>query len=84
MVATNFLGQNAPAIMATEALYMEMWAQDAAVMYGYEAASTAASATAPFGEPPRTTNPAGQGARAGAMVRAVGDSTTARIQSSRN
>src|SRR6201996_8942260 len=32
LVATNFLGQNTPAIMMTEALYAEMWAQDAAAM----------------------------------------------------
>ena len=29
LVATNILGQNTPAIAATEALYGEMWAQDA-------------------------------------------------------
>ncbi len=34
LVATNFLGQNAPAIMATEAQYAEMWAQDAAASTG--------------------------------------------------
>jgi PPE-repeat protein len=28
LIATNFLGQNTPAIAATEAHYMEMWAQD--------------------------------------------------------
>ena len=43
LVATNFFGQNTPAIMATEAQYMEMWAQDAAAMYGYAGASSAAS-----------------------------------------
>ena len=43
LVATNFFGQNTPAIMATEALYVEMWAQDAAAMYGYAGASSAAS-----------------------------------------
>jgi PPE-repeat protein len=32
LVATNFLGQNTPAIMATEADYMQMWAQDAAAI----------------------------------------------------
>ena len=34
LIATNFFGQNTPAIMATEADYVEMWAQDAAAMYG--------------------------------------------------
>lgn len=33
-VATNILGQNTPAIAATETQYAEMWAQDAAAMYG--------------------------------------------------
>ncbi len=37
LIATNFFGQNTPAIAATEAQYMEMWAQDAAAMYGYAA-----------------------------------------------
>jgi PPE-repeat protein len=43
LVATNFLGINAPAIAATEANYAEMWAQDAAAMYGYTTSSAAAS-----------------------------------------
>jgi PPE-repeat protein len=57
LIATNFLGINTPAIMATEAQYMEMWAQDAATMYGYSAASAVASALAPFTTPPTTTTP---------------------------
>ncbi len=32
LVARNILGQNTPAIMATEAQYAEMWAQDVAAM----------------------------------------------------
>ena len=48
LVATNFFGQNTPAIMATEAQYMEMWAQDAAAMYGYAGAASAASTLTPF------------------------------------
>ena len=56
LVATNFLGQNTPAIMATEALYVEMWAQDAAAMYGYAGASSAASTLTPFTTPLETTN----------------------------
>ena len=35
LVATNFLGQNTPAIAATEAQYMEMWFQDGMTMDMY-------------------------------------------------
>src|ERR1700745_2063824 len=59
LVATNFFGQNTPAIMMTEALYIEMWAQDAAAMYGYAGASQAAMAVTPFTAPPQTTNDGG-------------------------
>lgn len=52
LIATNLLGQNAAAIAATEAAYGEMWAQDAAAMYGYAAASgTATSALPAFTAP---------------------------------
>ena len=44
LLATNFLGQNTAAIAATEAQYGEMWAQDAATMYGYSGASAQAAA----------------------------------------
>jgi PPE-repeat protein len=68
LVATNFFGQNTPAIMATEALYLEMWAQDAAAMYGYAGASSAASVVVPFTAPAETTtNPSGA-VEAGASV----------------
>ncbi|MEY8015539.1 PPE family protein [Mycobacterium servetii] len=53
LVATNFLGQNTPAIFATEFEYMEMWAQDVAAMFGYHGAATAAAAMLPaFNMPP--------------------------------
>jgi len=45
LVATNFLGQNAPAIAATEAQYTEMWAQDAAVMANPAGAALASPST---------------------------------------
>jgi PPE-repeat protein len=57
LIATNFFGQNTPAIMATEAQYMEMWAQDAATMYAYAAASALVSTLAPFPSAPNTTAP---------------------------
>jgi PPE-repeat protein len=62
LIATNVLGQNTPAIAATETDYAEMWAQDAAAMYGYAGSSAAASTLTPFTSPPPTTNPAGQAA----------------------
>jgi PPE-repeat protein len=55
LVATNVLGQNTPAIATTEAHYAEMWAQDAAAMYGYAGSSAAASILTPFAPAPATT-----------------------------
>ncbi|OBA71722.1 hypothetical protein A5641_10445 [Mycobacterium sp. 1554424.7] len=72
LVATNILGQNTPAIMDTEACYAEMWAQDAAAMYGYAAASAAATRLTPFTSPPHTTTPAGLAGQAAAVARASG------------
>jgi PPE-repeat protein len=74
LVATNFFGQNTPAIMATEADYVEMWAQDAAAMYGYAGASSAASALTPFTTPPETTNSSGVAGMAAAVTQAAGTS----------
>ncbi|MDD4866635.1 MAG: PPE family protein [Mycobacterium sp.] len=72
LIATNFLGQNTPAIMATEAEYSEMWAQDATAMYSYAASSAAASSFKTFAPPPQTTNPGGVASRAGAVARMAG------------
>jgi PPE-repeat protein len=43
LVATNIIGQNTPAIAATDAQYGEMWAQDASAMTSYNTASRAAT-----------------------------------------
>jgi PPE-repeat protein len=67
LVASNFFGQNSPAIAATEATYDEMWAQDAAAMYGYASSSAAASRLEPFTHPPRTTDPTGMAAQTAAL-----------------
>jgi PPE-repeat protein len=64
LIATNFLGQNTPAIAATEAHYAEMWAQDATAMFGYAGSSATASQVTPFTGPPQTTNPAAAVAQA--------------------
>jgi PPE-repeat protein len=71
LIATNFFGQNTPAIMATEAGYVEMWAQDAAAMYGYAASSAAATLLNPFTLPPNTANADGVAAQAAAVGQAV-------------
>ena len=70
LIATNILGQNTPAIAATEAHYMEMWAQDAGAMYGYAGSAGSASVLTPFTEPPQTTNPAGTAQQSAAAVQA--------------
>ncbi|MCV7078748.1 PPE family protein [Mycobacterium szulgai] len=57
LIATNFFGQNTPAIAANEAEYAEFWAQDAAAMYEYAGTSAAASVLPAFAPPPDTTNP---------------------------
>jgi PPE-repeat protein len=68
LIATNVLGQNTAAIAATETDYAEMWAQDAAAMYGYAGSAAAASTLTPFTSPPPTTNPAGAGSQASAVA----------------
>jgi PPE-repeat protein len=82
LVATNILGQNTPAIAATEAQYGEMWAQDAAAMYGYAASSAATTAkVTPFTAAPQTTNSAGLAAQGAAGAQAAGTSTGTGVQS---
>jgi len=71
LVATNILGQNTPAIAATEAQYGEMWAQDVAAMEGYAGSSAAASKLTPFISPPQTTSPASLAAHAAAAPQAI-------------
>jgi PPE-repeat protein len=80
LIATNFFGQNTPAIAVTEAQYAEMWAQDAGAMYGYTAASVAASEVTPFEAPPNTTTPDGTAEQAQAVSKAASEpaSQTAR------
>lgn len=76
LVATNFFGQNSPAIAVTEAHYAQMWLQDATAMYGYAAASASASRLAPFAQPPPTTDPAGLAAQSTLIGHASGAAAT--------
>jgi len=73
LVATNFFGQNAPAIAATEIHYGQMWAQDASAMYSYIASAQAASQMMPFGTPPQTANPGGVAAQGAAVTEMAGE-----------
>jgi PPE-repeat protein len=75
LVATNILGQNTPAIAATEAQYGEMWAQDAAAMYGYAGAAAAATKVSPFSPAPHNTNPDAVAAQGAAVSHASAAST---------
>lgn len=79
LVATNLLGQNTPAIAATEALYAQMWAQDALAMYTYAAASAAAAVLTPFGSPQTTTDPGAAARQAAAASRSIAGDTQAAI-----
>jgi PPE-repeat protein len=81
LVATNVLGQNTPAIAVTEALYGEMWAQDAAAMYGYAGSSAAAATVTPFNSPPQTTSPAAAASQGGAVAQATASSAGTGAQS---
>jgi len=47
LAATNWLGQNAPAIADVEAAYEQMWAMDVAAMSGYHANASALLAELP-------------------------------------
>jgi PPE-repeat protein len=68
LAATNIFGQNAPAIAATEAQYLQMWAQDVAAMNGYALSGTTAAQVAAFDAPPATTNVAATAAPSAGLV----------------
>ena len=88
LVATNVLGQNTPAIAVTEAQYAEMWAQDAAAMYGYAGSSAAASQLTAFTQPEQIANATGPTAQAATVTAAAatragtGQSTLSQLLSS--
>ena len=68
LVATNIIGQNNAAIAATEALYGEMWAQDALAMDTYAGSATAATTLTPFTSAPQVTNAGGVAGQAAAIT----------------
>jgi PPE-repeat protein len=70
LIATNFLGQNTPAIAATEAHYMEMWFQDGLTMDTYAVTSQQATAL-PQHTPAPTTSDGGASANAAAAAQSA-------------
>jgi PPE-repeat protein len=80
LIATNVLGQNTPAIATTETLYAEMWAQDAAAMYGYAGSSGSATTLTPLIPPAPTTNSGGLGGQEAAVAQATGTSAATNTQ----
>jgi PPE-repeat protein len=79
LVATNFLGQNTPAIAATEALYMEMWFQDGLTMDTYALVSQQATAL-PEQTPAPTTSDGGTSADAAAAAQSTANSLGTDLQ----
>ncbi len=75
LVATNFLGQNTPAIAATEAHYMEMWFQDGLTMDTYAVVSQQATAL-PEQAPAPTTSDGGTSANAAAAAQSTANSAS--------
>ena len=80
LAATNILGLNSPAIEALQAEYAEMWAQDAATMFGYAATSETASTLAPFTQPWHVTDPGGAETQASAVAAAAGSAAATNVQ----
>jgi len=75
LVATNFLGQNTPAIAATEALYMEMWFQDGLSMDTYATLAQQA-VVLPEPTPAPTTSDGGASSDAAAAAQSIENSLT--------
>jgi PPE-repeat protein len=75
LVATNFLGQNTPAIAATEAQYMEMWFQDGLTMDTYATISQQA-VVLPQQTPAPTPSDGGTSANAAAAAQSTANSAS--------
>jgi PPE-repeat protein len=80
-VQANVFGQYTPLIAQLEAQYGQMWAQDAAAMYGYAGQSASATQVTPFATPAATTNPGGTATQAAAVSQATGTSAATSSQS---
>ena len=75
LVATNFLGQNTPAIAATEAQYMEMWFQDGLTMDTYATVAQQA-VVLPHQTPAPSASDGGTSANAAAAAQSTANSAS--------
>jgi PPE-repeat protein len=77
LIATNFLGQNTPAIAMNELEYFEMWAQDVAAMVGYHVGVTSAASILPTFTLPQLSLTGFEGFMASAASQVTGAVSTA-------
>jgi PPE-repeat protein len=70
LIATNFFGINFPAIAATEAQYLQMWAGNTTAMLGYHATSLQTMTLPTFTPPATTSDPNGRAAQRAAVATA--------------
>jgi PPE-repeat protein len=84
LLVTNAFGGNLAAIAATEAQYQEMWANNSAALYRYEATSAQALEVSQFTSPPSITAATGAATQASAVSATTSTAapTTASILSS--
>jgi PPE-repeat protein len=73
LIATNVFGINFPAIAATEAQYMQMWAGNTTAMLDYQATSLQTMAMPTFTRPSPMTTPTATAAQTAAVTRAAAD-----------
>jgi PPE-repeat protein len=79
LVATNFLGQNSPAIAATEMHYVEMWFQDGLTMDTYATASQQA-VVLPEQTPAPNTSDGGVSSDAAALAQTLENSISTLVK----
>jgi PPE-repeat protein len=82
LLATNVFGRNLPAIAQTESEYQTMWANNAAAMTRYQAASSQASTLPQLTSPTSATNPTGLAAQASAVPASTAAATSGQSSAS--
>src|ERR1700722_1188856 len=79
LLATHVFGRNLPAIAQTESQYQTMWANNAAAMTRYQAASSQASTLPQLTSPTSTTNPSALSTQSSSATPAAATSSGATV-----